>query len=102
MDDTVNDGKRDFLKSAAVLGVASSMIGATAAPREALAPMLETGIREDSSLAKVRKEGVQRVVQPQSGRSRYHDPNTGQHGGSSKHLVDSCEKEQASIGYAQV
>ena len=30
MDDTVNDGKRDFLKSAAVLGVASGMIGAAA------------------------------------------------------------------------
>ncbi len=49
MDDTVNDGKRDFLKGAAVLGVATSVIAAAAAPRDALAQMLETGIREDSS-----------------------------------------------------
>ena len=54
MTDDVNDGKRDFLRSAAVLGVAGGMLGSALAPREAIAQMLETGIREDSSLAKIR------------------------------------------------
>src|SRR5947208_14406253 len=93
MDDTVNDGKRDFLKGAAVLGVASSMITAAAAPRDALAQMLETGIREDSSLAKVRKDGVMRVGYSQTGPWFYKDAKSGELGGIYKDAVDMLAKE---------
>jgi polar amino acid transport system substrate-binding protein len=93
MSDTINDGKRDFLKGAAVLGVASGMIAAAAAPREAMAQMLETGIREDSSLAKVRKDGVLRVGYSQTGPWFYKDAKTGELGGIYKDAVDRLTKE---------
>ena len=59
MSESVNDGKRDFLKQAAMLGAAAGAgaVGGAVAPQAALAQMLETGIREDSVLAKIRKEG---------------------------------------------
>src|SRR5216110_3401806 len=103
MDDTVNEGKRDFLKSAAVLGVASGMIGAAAAPREAMAQMLETGIREDSSLAKVRKDGVMRVGYSQTGPWFYKDAKTGDLGGIYKDAVDRLAKEmELKVDYKEV
>ena len=37
MTDDVNDGKRDFLRTAAVLGATGGFLGAALAPREALA-----------------------------------------------------------------
>ena len=103
MDDTVNDGKRDFLKGAAVLGVASSMIAAAAAPRDALAQMLETGIREDSSLAKVRKDGVMRVGYSQTGPWFYKDAKSGELGGIYKDAVDRLAKEmEVKVEYKEV
>jgi len=77
MSDDVNDGKRDFLRTAAVLGMTGGMLGEALAPREAMAQMLETGIREDSSLAKIRKEGVMRVGYSQTGPWFYKDAKTG-------------------------
>ena len=67
MSDTTDSGKRDFLKGAAILGAASGLLAASASPREALAQVLETGIRPDSMLAKVRKDGVLRVGYSQTG-----------------------------------
>src|SRR6266545_6859467 len=103
MDDTINDGKRDFLKGAAVLGVASSMIAAAAAPGDALAQMLETGIREDSSLAKVRKDGVIRVGYSQTGPWFYKDAKSGELGGIYKDAVDRLAKEmEVKVEYKEV
>jgi polar amino acid transport system substrate-binding protein len=93
MTDDVNDGKRDFLRTAAVLGMTGGMIGAALAPREAIAQMLETGIREDSSLAKIRKEGVMRVGYSQTGPWFYKDAKTGDLGGIYKDAVDRLAKE---------
>jgi polar amino acid transport system substrate-binding protein len=93
MTDDVNDGKRDFLRTAAALGVTGGMLGAAAAPREAMAQMLETGIREDSSLAKVRKEGVMRVGYSQTGPWFYKDAKTGELGGIYKDAVERLAKE---------
>lgn len=93
VNDDVNDGKRDFLRTAAVLGVASGVLGAATSPREAMAQMLETGIREDSSLAKVRKEGVMRVGYSQTGPWFYKDAKTGELGGIYKDAVDRLAKE---------
>jgi ABC-type amino acid transport substrate-binding protein len=93
MSDTINDGKRDFLRGAAALGVASGMLAAAAAPREAFAQILDTGIRDDSSLAKVRKEGVLRVGYSQTGPWFYKDAKTGELGGIYKDAVDRLAKE---------
>ena len=93
MTDDVNDGKRDFLRSAAVLGVAGGMLGSALAPREAIAQMLETGIREDSSLAKIRKEGVMRVGYSQTGPWFYKDAKSGELGGIYKDAVERLAKE---------
>lgn len=93
MSDDVNDGKRDFLRTAAALGVTGGMLGAALAPRDAMAQMLETGIREDSSLAKVRKEGVMRVGYSQTGPWFYKDAKTGELGGIYKDAVERLAKE---------
>src|SRR6478609_8645494 len=91
-DDALNDGKRDFLKGAAMLGVASGVLGAMA-PGQAMAQMLETGIREDSSLAKIRKEGVMRVGFSQTGPWFYKDAKSGELGGIYKDAVERLAKE---------
>jgi ABC-type amino acid transport substrate-binding protein len=93
MNDHVNDGKRDFLRTAAVLGAASGVLGAAITPREAMAQMLETGIRDDSSLAKVRKDGVLRVGYSQTGPWFYKDAKTGELGGIYKDAVERLAKE---------
>lgn len=103
MSDEFNDGKRDFLKGAAVLGMASGMIAAAGAPRQAMAQILETGIREDSSLAKVRKEGVIRVGYSQTGPWFYKDAKTGDLGGIYKDAVDRLAKEmEVKVDYKEV
>ena len=50
MSDKADSGKRDFLKGAAMLGAASGLLAAGASSRDALAQVLETGIRPDSML----------------------------------------------------
>jgi polar amino acid transport system substrate-binding protein len=89
MSEQVNDGKRGFLKTA-MLG--ASAVGA-AAPGVALAQMLETNIREDSVLAKIRKEGVINVGYAQTGPWFYKDAKTGELGGIYKDVVDMLAKE---------
>ena len=96
MSDPVNIGKRDFLKGAATLGAASSVIaaaGVAMTPREVLAQALETGVRDDSTLAKIRKEGVLRVGYAQTGPWFYKDAKTGELGGIYKDVVDRLCKE---------
>src|SRR5204862_536733 len=91
--DIVNDGKRNFLKQATLLGAASGALGAAVAPRATLAQMLETGVREDSVLAKCRKEGVLRVGYAQTGPWFYKDAKTGELGGIYKDVVDTLARE---------
>ena len=104
MSDSVSTSKRDFLKGAAVLGAASGMIAAgTTAPRQVYAQMLETGIREDSGLAKVRKEGVMRVGYSQTGPWFYKDAKTGELGGIYKDVVDRLAREmEVKVDYKEV
>ena len=80
--------KRDFLQGAALRrrGVGRGRCGER--PRQAMAQMLETGIREDSSLAKIRKEGVMRVGYSQTGPWFYKDAKTGDLGGIYKDAVE--------------
>jgi polar amino acid transport system substrate-binding protein len=93
MTDDINDGKRDFLRTAAVLGVAGGVLGSAMGPRAAMAQMLETGIREDSSLSKVRKDGVMRVGYSQTGPWFYKDAKTGELGGIYTDAVERLAKE---------
>src|SRR3989442_14710412 len=92
MSDKHSDSKRDFLKGAARVGAAAGFAGAMA-PREALAQMPETGIREDSSLAKIKKEGVMRVGFSQTGPWFYRDAKSGELGGIYKDAVERLAKE---------
>ena len=101
-DGALNDGKRDFLKGAAMLGVASGVLGAMA-PGQAMAQMLETGIREDSSLAKIRKAGTMRVGYSQTGPWFYKDAKSGELGGIYKDAVDRLAKEmEVKVEYKEV
>jgi ABC-type amino acid transport substrate-binding protein len=93
MSGVVDDGKRGFLKQAALFGAASGVAGAATAPNVALAQMLETGVREDSVLAKCRKEGVLRVGYAQTGPWFYKDAKTGDLNGIYKDVVDTLAKE---------
>ncbi|MCC7049692.1 MAG: transporter substrate-binding domain-containing protein [Alphaproteobacteria bacterium] len=106
MTDAVNNSKRDFLKGAATLGAASSVFaaaGAAMAPRELLAQVLETGVRDDSTLAKIRKEGVIRVGYSQTGPWFYKDAKTGELGGIYKDVVDRLAKElEIKVDYKEV
>jgi polar amino acid transport system substrate-binding protein len=105
MSESVNDGKRDFLKQAAMLGAAASAgaVGGAVAPQAALAQMLETSIREDSVLAKIRKEGVIRVGYAQTGPWFYKDAKTGDLGGIYKDVVDMLAKEiQVKVEWKEV
>ncbi|HUH94976.1 MAG TPA: transporter substrate-binding domain-containing protein [Casimicrobiaceae bacterium] len=104
MNDNLQDGKRNFLKSAALLGAGAGLLAAgTAGPRQAMAQILETGIREDSTLAKVRKAGVIRVGYSQTGPWFYKDAKTGELGGIYKDAVDRLAKEmELKVDYKEV
>ncbi|HET9763662.1 MAG: substrate-binding periplasmic protein [Acidobacteriota bacterium] len=104
MDDNLQDGKRDFLKSAVLLGAGAGLLAAGGAtPRQAMAQILETGIREDSTLAKVRKAGVIRVGYSQTGPWFYKDAKTGELGGIYKDAVDRLAKEmELKVDYKEV
>src|SRR6516165_9322754 len=92
MTDDVSRNKRNFLKTA-MLGTASGALAGTVAPPAALAQILETNIREDSILAKVRREGVINVGYAQTGPWFYKDAKSGELGGIYKDVVDMLAKE---------
>ena len=103
MNRFIDAGKRDFLKGAAMLGAASGLVAAGAPPREALAQVLETGIRPDSVLAKIRKDGVLRVGYSQTGPWFYKDARTGDLGGIYKDVCDRLAKEiEIELEYKEV
>ena len=92
MSDTMSAGKRKFLRTA-MFGTASGALAGAVGPGAALAQMLETNIREDSVLAKVRREGVINVGYAQTGPWFYKDAKSGELGGIYKDVVDMLAKE---------
>jgi polar amino acid transport system substrate-binding protein len=103
MIETVDDGKRGFLKQASLITAAAGVVGATIAPNAALAQVLETGVREDSVLAKCRKEGVLRVGYAQTGPWFYKDAKTGELNGVYKDVVEQLAKElQVKVEWKEV
>jgi ABC-type amino acid transport substrate-binding protein len=103
MSDMVDDGKRDFLKQATLLTAAAGAVGASMMPSSALAQVLETGVRDDSVLAKCRKEGVLRVGYAQTGPWFYKDAKTGELNGVYKDVVEALAKElQVKVEWKEV
>jgi len=103
MSDLVDDGKRDFLKQATLLTAAAGAVGSAMMPGSALAQVLETGVREDSILAKCRKEGVLRVGYAQTGPWFYKDAKTGELNGVYKDVVEQLAKElQVKVDWKEV
>jgi ABC-type amino acid transport substrate-binding protein len=105
MSEKIKASKRDFLKGAATLGAAGGVIAAGAAmtPRTVMAQLLETGVREDSILSKIRKEGVLRVGYSQTGPWFYKDAKTGELNGIYKDVVDRLAKEiDIKVDYKEV
>jgi len=103
MSEIVDDGKRDFLKQASLLTAAAGAVGAAMAPGPALAQVLETGVREDSILARCRKEGVLRVGYAQTGPWFYKDAKTGELNGVYKDVVEQLAKElQIKVDWKEV
>src|SRR5581483_7723781 len=102
MSDSVDDGKRDFLRQATLL-TAAGAVGAAMMPETALAQVLETGVRDDSVLAKCRKEGVLRVGYAQTGPWFYKDAKTGELNGVYKDVVENLAKEiQVKVEWKEV
>ena len=102
MSDSVSTSKRDFLRARpARRRIGRDRRPATTTPRQALAQMLETGVREDSILAKVRKEGVLRVGYSQTGPWFYKDAKTGELGGIYKDVVDRLAPRDGGQGRVQ-
>lgn len=81
MSSELGSNKRDFLKGTALLGVAASGLAAAVAPQQALGQALDSGIRPDSTLAKIIKNGVMRVGYAQTGPFFYKVAKTGELGG---------------------
>lgn len=81
MSSDFGNNKRDFLKGTALLGVAATGLSAALAPQQALGQALDSGIRPDSTLAKVLKNGVMRVGYAQTGPFFYKVAKTGELGG---------------------
>jgi ABC-type amino acid transport substrate-binding protein len=103
MNRFIDAGKRDFLKGAAMLGAASGLVAAATPPREALAQVLETGIRPDSVLARIRKDGILRVGYSQTGPWFYKDARSGELGGIYKDVCDRLAKEiEIKLEYKEV
>ena len=63
MSKTTDISKRDFIKTAAGVGAvtAAGLIAGSVSPKEASAQLLESGISENSSLARVKREGKLRI-----------------------------------------
>lgn len=106
MDDKIKTSKREFLKGAATLGAAGGVIaaaGTAMTPRPSMAQLLETGVRDDSILAKVRKDGIIRVGYSQTGPWFYKDAKTGELNGIYKDVVDRLAKEiEIKVDYKEV
>ena len=84
-------GGTDFRKRALMVGAmgaagAAATLGTMGIVKPARAQLLQSGIREDSILAKVKKEGVLKIGFSQSPPLFYIDPKTGQATGGYKDL----------------
>ncbi|MCC7273800.1 MAG: transporter substrate-binding domain-containing protein [Alphaproteobacteria bacterium] len=96
MDETIDSGRRGLLTGVAMAGAAAGAAGLLAGAgsiREAHAQLLDTGISENSVLAKVKKTGVIKAGYAQTGPWFYKDAKTGELGGIYKDCIERLAKE---------
>lgn len=98
--------KRTFIKSTVGIGglaAASGVLAAAASPRQAFGQLLEAGIREDSALAKVKKDRVLRVGYSQTLPWFQRDPKTGNLEGIYWEVCERLGKElEVKVQYQEV
>ena len=101
MDRNLDLGKRKFLAGAAAIG--AGVAGASSAPREAVAQLLETGVDPKSVLAKIKKGAALQIGYAQTPVWFYKDPKTGDLQGIYKDLVDTLAKDlEMTVDYQEV
>ncbi len=100
MSDQIDTGRRGLLTGVAMAGAAAGAAGILAGAtsiREAHAQMLDTGISENSVLAKIRKAGVLKAGYAQTGPWFYKDAKTGELGGIYKDCVEKLKAEGVTV-----
>ena len=77
MDDAIDVGKRDLIRTVATVGVAAGagLVVGRAVVQEAQAQLLESGIDANSVLAKLKKDGVLKIGYAQTPPWFYQDAN---------------------------
>ena len=101
VSDTPEITKRGLLGGAAALGAGLAVLGA--APREAAAQLLETGIDPNSVLAKVKKGEALRVGYAQTPLWFFKDAKTGELRGVYKELAETLAKDlDMSVNWVEV
>jgi len=95
MDDAIDVGKRDLMRTVAGGGVAASAgpVVGRAMVQEAQAQLLESGIDANSVLAKVKKDGVLKIGYAQTPPWFYQDAKTGQVTGIYKEMCDQLARD---------
>jgi ABC-type amino acid transport substrate-binding protein len=105
MDDAIDVGKRDLMRTVAAVGVAAGAglaVGRAVIP-EAQAQLLESGIDANSVLAKIKKDSVLKIGYAQTPPWFYQDAKTGQLTGIYKDVCDILARDlEMQLEFAEV
>lgn len=95
MDDAIDLGKRDLIRTVATVGVAAGagLVVGRAVVQEAQAQLLDTGIDANSVLAKLKKDGALKIGYAQTPPWFYQDAKTGQLTGIYKDVCDTLARD---------
>jgi ABC-type amino acid transport substrate-binding protein len=95
MDDAIDVGKRDLMRSVATVGVVAGagLVVGRAVIQEAQAQLLESGIDANSVLAKIKKDSVLKIGYAQTPPWFYQDAKTGQLTGIYKDVCDTLGRD---------
>lgn len=95
MDEGLNEQKRRLLTGSALIGgiAAAGALGASLAPREAAAQILDAGFDANSVMAKLRKGATLKVGYSQTPLWFFRDPRSNQLQGVYKELVDALMRD---------
>jgi polar amino acid transport system substrate-binding protein len=95
MDDAIDLGKRDLIRTVATVGVAAGagLVVGRAAVQQAQAQLLDTGIEANSVLAKLKKDGLLKIGYAQTPPWFYQDAKTGQLTGIYKDVCDTLARD---------
>jgi polar amino acid transport system substrate-binding protein len=95
MDDAIDAGKRDLIRTVATVGVVAGtgLVVGRAVVQEAQAQLLDTGIDANSVLAKLKKDGALKIGYAQTPPWFYQDAKTGQLTGIYKDVCDTLARD---------